>query len=265
MKLIQLLILLLFATGAFAQSFAPEHFDYNITVDVDGNSNVHSLFLPAHIYQNTRKPFLADMQVFNSLGETVPFAVVDVAPYTYEAVPPKPILFFPLYTEVVADDNTTSTVLDELIIDLRNDVSLPAKLRIDFTGEKNFNTVVSIYSSNGDLNEWVHHTTGTLAHLTNSTGESILQNELFLPILPVDTQYIKLSGAIQPSTTNTSYSDVLSAIVRINALYHDKPIYKTDYEYITVNGTPDEDSENAIVFDLQGFYPISGVELNIQT
>ncbi|MDR2869273.1 MAG: DUF3999 domain-containing protein [Deferribacteraceae bacterium] len=254
MKFIGIIIfIVIFVAGALAQEFTPEHFDYGLNVDVTEQSAVHSVILPAHVYQSTRRPELADMQVFNSAGETVPFTILNVEPYSYEPVPPKPLLFFPLYKDVLID-NVTKTVIDELIIDLRNDPLLPVSLMLDFAPTSNFNTTVSMAVSEGDLNRWAQQTSGTLARLTNASGSLILQNELELPMLPINTQYVKLSGA----------ADVLASIIRINANYPPTPIYHASSMSLAVTGTLAENKNNIVEFDLAGFYPVESMVVELQ-
>lgn len=61
------------AAGAAAP--APQDFAYGMDVETTGEAAVYRVAIPAEVYRQSVQPPLRDLQVFNSSGEPVPFAI----------------------------------------------------------------------------------------------------------------------------------------------------------------------------------------------
>lgn len=83
--------------SVFAQpghTLKPNDFAFGIPLEVDGDGALYSFDLPTEVCRYSTRPDLADMRIFNSYGEAVPYLLQPVARST--EVEPVSLPFFPV-------------------------------------------------------------------------------------------------------------------------------------------------------------------------
>jgi hypothetical protein len=268
-----LLLLLLCAGLAPAWAVAPEmlaprDFAYGFPIVTTEDAAAYRVEVPLDVYRGTVDPALADIRVFNSRGETVPYAIKrrDLGPPLRSAAISLPV--FPLRS-------TSRIVIDgvRVTIDASQSVNLETRRGASNQGVTEYvieslDTPIAALElkwpesstefsgrlrvdASDDLNVWrIVAASAPIANL-HANGQELIERRIELP--PTQAKYWRLTwmGSAPP--------------FEINEVWAQKPDHPAEAPSVdlVVPGVPDPRIPNAYLFDLQGHLPVERINLKL--
>lgn len=269
-----LLISVLAAGTALADSSSRADFAYGAGIRLEGEGSLYSVVVGAHLYRHVTDPRLADIRVFDSEGEVIPHAVVRTK--IEKADPPAPVRMpiFPLFEK---SDHTPprltvrfDTDPDGAILDLRShseaepgakirgyliDMSAleerPETLEILWKEDRHSGIVARVrIEESDDLAAWRPLVEATVVTMTYG-GQRLEQREIELRSRPAD--YLRLVW-LSPEDS-PELSGVLGRFPEKNR--------ELPFKSIIVSGSRTSDAPNSLVFDTWGRFPVDRINLRI--
>ena len=276
-----LLMLMFTASSAWgAVNITPNDFGYGFTVNFLDGKSVYEFLLPQNVYQSVTRSDLGDIRIFNSNSEIVPHEIItqDKNSLTSIAIPSKPLTFFPLYSEhesttalkgIAISTNSQGTIIkvgtsaddlkakEEKLSGYLIDASMleaPIKnilVKFATPNNKQFFKKISINGSN-DLEHWNNAASSSvLANLVHQK-ETLVKNIISLP--HGEYKYYKLSWADHTEPVK---------IAKLTANFDKKSqVGKVTRNWFAVAGTIDSNDDASFLYELDGYYPVSSVQVS---
>lgn len=187
----------------------PADYSHILALNIGGNQAVVRLPIPRAVYLAARTPELDDVRVFDAVGASMPFALIDQAPPAVQKLASAPVAIFPLHgaardmggaseslqirtrsdgavISVTTPARAASNELQSLILDLQPAtraakvsaaapvgalaLSLPA-------GMDSYNAHVALDVSN-DLQDWEALAEAAVSWLVNDRGASVRKHRI---------------------------------------------------------------------------------------
>jgi len=261
-------LLLLAALPALAQS--PSTFRSNAEVTPGSPDALHLLELPFEAYRDARRD-LADIRIFNTSGDPMPFAWAPDPGRLVEPATPIPLPMFPVRTvtpEGKASTEVTIHAADGTLVSVRGAAKSPGKPIIgpksaawladasktnepvqavvfDWEAVPGSEMLTVRVEGSDDLRSWSTLGSAPMVRLTGA-GRALLQNKV--EFAPRNVKYLRFtadSPAFEPTAVAAQYSPRGKAPPRLVQ---------------TVQGTAGEKPED-IVFDLGARLPVEALRL----
>jgi hypothetical protein len=269
----------------FAQeSVLKNDFAFGSEIEITNNNSVIDVVLPEDVYRVVKSSALADLAVFNAKNEAVPHILVTPDPKVVaKALNPEDLTLFPIYgainNESSIGDINVSTSTDGAIVEIKSgrqssdkvnnkDVSqkiigylLDAskienkveKLQVSLDAVKdNYFFKVTLEGSQ-DLKSWSAVELDAVLANFDVNSESLQKNEIELQ--GSKFAYYRISWRS---------TDEEIKLVSVKAIFESESIkIEEPLQWKTVSGSKTQGVGDQIAFqyDLEGFYPVSGMKV----
>ncbi len=263
------LVMMVVATTVSAQPPEPDDFAYGLSLEVEGQSALRQLSLPAVIYEKVTRADLGDIRIFDAAGHVVSHALQRPKTAIEPAAAPVTVPFFPLQasrpgrgheqTSQVRRDSqgriieiinnvtpaTPSTQVTAYLLDVSGLARPPSALTLHWQREHDsgFSTAVRLDHS-ADLTHWQPLVRQAALVDLRADSYTLRHRDITLPKPPA--AYLRLSW---PKALRNVRLTAVQGIFRQARLQQPR-------HWTQIHGTPDTTEANTYHFDTGGYWPV---------